>query len=372
MTIDIFPTLHLLPRPGLTPGALSFTRTGTATRIDARGRVETLAADTLRHDFDAVSGVYKGWLIEESRTNLVVQCRDATASPWTRTNLTAALDADGMDGQATSASTLTATLAGGTLYQAMTATSAAYTLSVDLRRLTGGGAVLLTLDGGASWFDVTAQVGSGRFARVSVTQTLSNPTVGVKLAIAGDAVAADFWQLEAGTFATSRIPTTTAPTTRGADLALIDPTQSWFNPDQGLIYLEASVHAPGTAVKNLFSSADTPDAVECSVNDPAQGIHGNTGAIASGYSGNSPSGQAVTVDEPLRFAFAYGLDGGALVHDGTVFQSFSTGSRWDTGQIAIGCQLRGGAQRFLNGHLRHLAVFPRRLSDAQAVELTTL
>lgn len=372
MSIDIFPTLHLLPRPGLTPGALSFTRSGTATRVDARGRVEAVAADTIRHDFDAVTGLYKGWLIEESRTNLVIQCRDASASPWTRSNLSAAMDAGGMDGGAATASTLTATLAGGTLYQAVTAASAAYTLSVDLKRVTGGGAVSLTLDSGASWFDVTALIGDGRYARVSVTQTLGNPTVGLKLATAGDAVAADYWQLEAGGFATSRIPTTTAPATRGADLALLDPAQSWFNPDEGTVYIEASVAVGGTAVKNLFSSAQDSDAVEWSVNDPAQGVHVNVGAIASGFSGGSPSGHAVTVGQPLRVAIAYGLGGGACVHDGAVFLSFGTGSRWDTTQMAVGCQLRGGAQRFLNGHLRHLAIFPRRLSNDQAVDLTTL
>lgn len=372
MTIDIFPTLHVLPRPGLAPAAVTLTRSGPATRMDARGRVEEVATDVPRHDFDRATGVYRGWLIEEGRTNLLLQARDAAVSPWTRTGLSVARTAEGADGGAESASTLTATQAGGTCFQAVMAGAAPYTVSVDLRRLGGDGPVALTLDGGASWVDVTGQVGTAGFARVSITRTLANPTVGLKLGASGDAVAADYWQLEAGGFATSRIPTTTAPATRGADLALIDPAQRWFNPDEGTIYLEASVATGDAAVKNLFSSAEDPDAVECSVNDPAQGVHVNLGAIASGFGGGSPSGVPVAVDAPLRIAFAYALAGGAVVQDGTVFQTYGTGRRWDSGRIAIGCQLRGGAQRFLNGHLRHLAVFPRRLSDAQAVDLTTL
>lgn len=372
MTIDIFPTLHVLPRPGLAPSAVAFTRAGPATRIDARGRVEAVPADVPRHDFDRASGVYRGWLIEESRTNLVLWARDASASPWTRSGLTAAPTADGADGGTATASALTATLAGGAVYQAVTAPSAAYTLSVDLKRLAGSGPVSLTLDGGASWFVVGEGLDGAAYSRVSITQTLANPTAGLKLGTSGDAVAADYWQLEAGAFATSRIATTTAPATREADLALLDPSGAWFNPDEGTVYMEASVAVGGSTVKNLFSSADSPDAVECSVNDPAQGVQVNLGAVASGFSGGSPSGAAVAVDEPLRVALAYGLDGGAMAHNGAVFLEYAAGSRWETGQMAIGCQLRGGPHRFLNGHVRHLAVFPRRLSTAQVSALTGL
>jgi hypothetical protein len=372
MTLDIFPTLHFLPRPGLTPGALSFSRSGTATRVDPRGRVETVAADLLRHDFDPLTGAYLGWRVEEGRTNLLIRCRDASVAPWTRTGLTATLDAEGLDGEAATATALTAGQAGATLYQSLTAASAAYTLSVDLKRLSGGGTVSLTLDGGATWSEVTGQVVEDRYSRVSVTQTVANPVAGLRLATAGDAVAADFWQVEAGSFATSRIPTTTAPVARGPDLLSLDTTADWFNPVEGTVYIEASIAAASTAVKNLFSTLDAPDAVECSVNDPAEGVHVNSGAIASGWTGSSPSGQAVAVGQPLRFALTHGPRGGAFVHDGTAFQTFSTGKGWDTSQMAIGCQLRNGAQRFLNGHLRHFAVFPRCLSETQAVELTTL
>jgi hypothetical protein len=125
MTIEIYPTLHFLARPGLTPSLLTYTRTGSATRMGPRGLVEAVAADTLRHDYDPVSGVYLGWLVEESRTNLALQSRDQSVAPWTRGNMTAARTAVGADGVAASASTLTATLSGATVLQSVTAVSAA-------------------------------------------------------------------------------------------------------------------------------------------------------------------------------------------------------------------------------------------------------
>lgn len=372
MTIEIFPTLHFLARPGLTPGLLAFARSGAATRMGPRGLVEDVAPDTLRHDYDAASGVYLGWLIEESRTNLLLHARDLSAAPWTRANLTAPRSATGADGAAASAPTLTATLAGGAVFQPVSAASASYTLSVDLRRVAGTGAVSLTLDGGTSWFAVDAAALRGdRYSRVSLTQTLANPVPGLKLAVAGDAVAADYWQLEAGAFATSRIPTAGAPVTRGADLPTVDPAASWFNPAEGTVYVDATPHPRAAGVKTLFSSSDSPDAVEVSVNVHAQGVQTNLGAIGSGFSGASPSGRAVVPGAAVRVALAYGPGGGVAVQDGAVFQSFASGSRWDTAGLALGHQLRGGAQRWLNGHLRHVAVFPRRLGEAQVVELTT-
>jgi hypothetical protein len=240
---------------------------------------------------------------------------------------------------------------------------------VDLRRVTGTGAVSLTLDGGATWFAVTPV--STRYGRFTLTQTLANPTPGLRLTVAGDVVAADFWQLEAGSFATSRIATTSAPVTRGADLPRLDPAGTWFNPAEGTVYIDAIPHATSTAVKNLFSSSDTPKAVECSVNVHSDGVHSNIGAIGSGFSGVTPSGMALVPGAPVRVALGYGAAGGAIVQNGTVFQSFSTGSSWDTTGIAIGHQLRGGAQRWLNGHVRHVAAFPRRLVNAELAELTT-
>lgn len=369
MTIDIFPTLHFLARPGLTPGLVTITRSGTATRVGPRGHVETVEPDALRHDFAADSGIYSGWLVEESRTNLLLQARDVTASPWAATSMAVARNAVGMDGQASTACTLTAGLAGAAVYQPVSAANATYTVSVDVRRVTGSGTVSLTLDGGATWHPVT--VPGDRFGRVSLTQTLANPTPGLRLDTATDAVAVDYWQIEAGGFATSRIPTTTAPVTRGADQVRIDPAGTWFNPTEGTIYVDAVPGAVGSAVKNLFSTSDSPKAVEASVNAHADGVHTNIGAIGSGFSGGSPSGIAVTPGQAVRVALAYGPNGGVVVQDGTIFQGFATGSAWTTTGMAIGHQLRGGAQRYLNGHVRHVAVFPRRLPDDQAKDLTT-
>ena len=67
---------------GLLDPLFTFTRASTATRINASGLLETVAADTPRFDFDPVTLECKGLLIEEGRTNLLTYSTDLTNAAW--------------------------------------------------------------------------------------------------------------------------------------------------------------------------------------------------------------------------------------------------------------------------------------------------
>jgi hypothetical protein len=112
-----------------------------------------------------------------------------------------------------------------------------WTYSVYLKRKTGTGNIQITMDG-TTW--VTQAITSS-WARYSVTQTgvagTSNP--GIRIVTSGDEVYVDGNQAEAGAFATSYIPTTTATVTRLADVATITGANfsSWFRADEGTFIL---------------------------------------------------------------------------------------------------------------------------------------
>jgi hypothetical protein len=162
-----------------------------------------------------------GLLIEESRANRILWCRDATQSNWTKTNVTAAKTATGIDGVANAASTLTATADNGTCVQTITLASGSRTASVYLKRITGTGNVQVSLDG-STWS--TVDLSSTECRRIVLSGTVTNPVVGIRLATNGDAVAMDYAQVEDGAFATTPILTTTASATRSADVATCLPT----------------------------------------------------------------------------------------------------------------------------------------------------
>ena len=155
-----------------------------------------------------------GLLIEEARTNRILWCRDATQANWVKTNVTAAKDQTGIDGAANAASSLTATANDGTCIQTITLASGSRTGSVYLKRLTGTGNVQVSLDG-STWS--TVDLSATEWRRIVLSGTVTNPTVGIKLAVSGDAVAMDYGQVEDGTPATTPILTTTASATRATE-----------------------------------------------------------------------------------------------------------------------------------------------------------
>jgi hypothetical protein len=166
----------------------------------------------------AANPTSNGLLIEEARANRILWCRDATQANWTKTNVTAAKDQTGIDGVANAASSLTATANDGTCIQTITLASGSRTGSVYLKRITGTGNVQVSLDGSTY---STVDLSASEWRRIVISGTVTNPTVGIKLAVSGDAVAMDYGQVEDGAFVTSPILTTTASVTRAVDLAEI-------------------------------------------------------------------------------------------------------------------------------------------------------
>jgi hypothetical protein len=186
-----------------------------------------------------------GLLIEEARTNRLLWCRDATQTNWTKTDITAAKDATGIDGVANAASSLSATVNGGTCIQTITLASGSRTGSVYLKRLTGTGAVQVSLDG-STWS--TVELSDTEWRRIVLSGTVTNPVVGVRIAVSGDAVAMDFGQVEDGAFVTSPILTTGATATRSGELPSMSEEiiNGFFNSGEGTIAANFLTFAAGT------------------------------------------------------------------------------------------------------------------------------
>ena len=124
-----------------------------------------------------------------------------TNAAWVKTTMTTALNAVGIDGTANSATTLTATGASAMAVQTITLASQADNYSVFLKRVTGSGVINLCLAttscGTATACTVTSTI---TFTRCTVTATVLNPIVGIQIVTNGDAVIADFNQMEPGRF----------------------------------------------------------------------------------------------------------------------------------------------------------------------------
>jgi hypothetical protein len=207
-----------------------------------------------------------GFRREAAATNNLLHSRDLSNAAWsTKTNITAAKTATGLDGIANTATTLTATAADAIILQPITLASAARCSSAYVKRRTGTGTISFTQDGGSTWTDITAQINGSTWSRVQITSTLANPSVGFKISTSGDAIDVDCVQNEAGAVATSPIVTTTTTVTRNAE-ALSYQTASNIDFAVGTIYCEVrstptgsnrNAVAPGNSSCNASNSSST-------------------------------------------------------------------------------------------------------------------
>jgi hypothetical protein len=270
----------VLPSSGV--GDFDFTRSGSATRINSQGLIESVANGVSRLNYPMIDGVVKGCphhILEPSRTNDFTNSEDFSTNYWSASNVLAnvnqIISPDG---------TLNADLVyenTGTqphfAFQTVgTTTTNDYTVSVFakysgrfLQVFAGGGDVsgnpyanfdlengVLNNNGcndafiedyGNGWFRcgvvVTSAVTSGFNPIFGLVKTLNssrassytgNGTSGVYL-----------WgaMLEQGSYLTSYIPTTTAAVTRSAETANGSGDASTFNDSEGVLMAEISALA---------------------------------------------------------------------------------------------------------------------------------
>lgn len=349
-----------MPRPGAAlPAGMSFTRASAAWRCNALGLLESVAADALRHDHDAASGRYRGVLVEEGRSNVLRHCRDLAQAEWVKSGMTVARDQAGVDGVADTASRLSADTADATVMQGVTLAASQRCVSAYVKRLAGSGAVLMTADGGATWTDVSAQLGAtgpGGFARVALpAQTLADPAAGFRLAAAGDAVAVDFAQNEEGAFATSPILTGAAAASRAPEALSVPVAAFVFAAGEGTLAVEAEA-GPGDGMLAAFSDGGG--------NRLGLGVVGGQ-VQATVVAATLTLGAAGSVSSAL----AWSAGGAAACSDGGEIAAAAGGPLPPPSLLAVGSL--AGTSDFLNGHVRRVAYLPRRLADAVLREILT-
>jgi hypothetical protein len=348
-------------------------------------------------------------LIEESRTNLTVKSDDFGAGEWNQAaqrNLTVTANNTASPSGATDADLLTvgATTTTYQVVQALPATGnitsgTAYTVSCFFKAkevtrvnihagnqvtfpadaifdLTGVGSIIGTPTGTASiqqypngWYRciITATAGA-----TSNTSFRISPVSGTSRNYPGNSVDS-FWawgaQLEAGSFATSYIPTTTASVVRSADLCDITggDFNNFYNQSEGTVVAVASEFRRGTAYVSIVRFAISSDASgnrfqigtngnKTGDSSPIEFIGVKAGVIQYQSFATSPTPES-------RAALAYKTDDirGAL--NGTLSAADSPPSEIFAGanSMSIGT---------LGIHIASIRYYKKRLPDAKLQALT--
>ncbi|CAB4151334.1 hypothetical protein UFOVP586_14 [uncultured Caudovirales phage] len=322
-------TERVLPRMALdfTTASLdsrvTFTRSGnTATVTNSSGVIAAINANLPRFDFDPITLACKGLLIEEAKTNLLLNSL--------------------IDG--TSLST-----------QLVTTTAVAHTLSFY-----GTGQIVLT---GTSSATV---VGTGAYpSRQTLTFT---PTVGVlTLTVTGTV---QYAQLEIGAFATSFIPTDATTKTRNNDVATMTGTNfsSWFNASEGSFAYWTNVFADNSAVLLQCSKAGSGYAELLSIQrdlslDRWQLLGYEGGVLRSNM--NTVTNTFV-INSNNKCVYSYKSASYAASANASTLRTSTGNIPSGLDRLAIGHDLVGSGS-FMSGYVQKILYYPQRLINAEVL-----
>ena len=325
-----------------------------------------------RFDHDPTTGESLGLLVEESRTNLLLQSEDFSTS-WTTVTATVTTNvatapngtttADLYSGTSTSAVNQSVSLTSGVTY-----TISFYVKSAGL----GNDSFRLRIDGAQTSSNFTATSEWQRFTFTATSANTGARTCGIVRNTAGDNVDVLLWgaQLEAGAFPTSYIPTVAATVTRAADVASITGSNfsSWYRQDEGTVFVN------GITPPNR---ADFP-----SLNTLHDGTSNNrllqyvftSGYFSAARVGSVPQGDNTAAVTPTdgsayKVASAFAVNNSVTAVNGvtgsvdtlclmpTALNTLAIGAEWNNANI-------------VNSTIRRLTFWPTRLSNEVLQRIT--
>ena len=363
---------------------ITFSRPSDATRYNASGLIERVPANAPRFDYDPLTKMARGLLIEETRTNLRTSSH---MRDWSNGGSGTVFPGNVMapDGSMDGLTVANTPGAGSFINKAFTAPEGIYTHSVFVKPLDGQpftlvmsemkgvgnisfNAVSKTFSGGAPR-DKGFQEYSNGWIRVwvvteSAAQTSTTLYIGAYGSTNNPNLGAVWgYQVELGAFPTSYIPTLDAQVTRAAEVAAVDTLSPWYNPAEGTLYFEFSYMANGAQKWiGLLSGSSSAGLL-------IQGNGGSQGGVFD--AGDNYSGYVYTPGKVERAAMAYTLNPSAMQYcaGGGPISGVST-NRVPKGVTRVGIGSYFGTNRFINGHIRSLKYFPRRLSNSELQAIT--
>jgi hypothetical protein len=292
-----------------------FIRGSTGTFVGSNGLIQTAAVNAARFDHDPVTLASRGLLIEESRANLVFPSDALTT-------------------------------------QTRTVTAVAHTLSFY-----GTGTVVLS---GAHSATV---VGTGAYpTRTTLTFT---PTAGsLTLTVTGSVTQA---QLEAGSFPTSYIPTTTGSVVRSADVCSISGGDftGIYNAIEGSFLSNSSQPFITVANAQVYAADNGSDAERFNLRHQTSFAVSQLGGVTQSIIDLSdPTANAVS-----KIAYAYANANYGAARNGTLGASTPNLAVPTVNRIFIGSKGHNSSE-YLNGHIASLRYYKKRLPNAKLQALT--
>jgi hypothetical protein len=389
----------LTARKGPTP---VLTRASSATFVGSDGLIQTAATNIPRFDHTS-AGVCRGLLIEESRTNLILQSENFASALWLKAggSISSVANVE-PDGSANSELfSEDSTTGAHRVFQSFIGTiGTVYTLGVFLkfngraevalenRSITGNPLAVFNIQNGtigtvSAGLTAAIQAYPNGWYRCSITGTatlaggnyLINGYSGTSTTYTGLNGPAFYLygaQVEAGSFPTSYIPTTTGSVVRSADVCSISGANfsgsGFYNQSEGTIIGQGIVDTVGVGLlfpyfANFNDGTANNRVLLGSTNSGTSGVRpivavaGST--VFSNSTGTSSAGQS------RKVGMVYKQNDFIAAHNGTLTAADNTGN------VPSGIDRVSFDGPFFVGTIAAIHYYKKRLPNAKLVTLTT-
>ena len=390
-------------------GDFNVTRATTATRVNASGLIEVVASGVPRLDYYTSGGVTgcPALLVEPAATNLFSGSNNlSNTAYWTRpagANLTGSVSGitspDGtqnatlFQAAGTSANNsrirqtwsrtttgshamsvfvrgVAGVAASGFLYNGVGGSELNFAITsggvVSLTSMTGGAAAVTSgiVNFGNGWYRITS-VGTDAITGTTQSEIFCQPSGTGSMYIFGA-------QMEAGSVATSYIPTTSGSVTRNADVINLSGSVSGcIGQTEGTLYAEGVISNYADAAASFVTLSDNTitNRVEIRKGSPNQIIFERNSGTQSTSTSITLTGQG---NGTFKLAVAYKSGDTAFFVNGVQVSTTNTATfTMDSlNHIYLGNNATGSARR-LNDRIRSVALYTTRLTNAQLAALTT-
>jgi hypothetical protein len=349
--------------PSSGAGDLDVTRATTATRVNSSGLIESVASNVPRLDY--TNGSCPSVLVEPQRTNLFTYSEQFNNILWLTSGTTVTSNAYVSPDGTTTAERI---VGDNTWYIAQTQSltlGSVYTISFYVKSNTGSNQTfrLFGSDGSAITANLTA---NSTWQKFSYTFTAG---IGISHGLSRDSsntpVDLQIWgaQLEAGSYATSYIPTTSASVTRNADVISKTGISSLIGQTEGVVFFDADVtNTTGLQIGTTDGGSDYLNSIQIAFGASSTNVN-----IFNGGGVQFSNASAVSTGRK-KIAIAYKANDFALYINGVQIATDSSGSVPTLSGIFFNHQNLGTT----NGRVNLTALWKTRLTNTQLAQLTTI
>jgi uncharacterized protein YaiE (UPF0345 family) len=352
---------------------LTVTRATGANRINPSGANETMGANIPRLDY--TNSTCPSILVEPQRTNLALRSEEFDNAVWTKLSDSSVVSNSVISPNGTlTADTLNFNSSiGSRVEQSVNLTTTGnYTFSFYGRADSNKTVGIRTGISGSSTFNVTL---TSEWQRFSVTQTLSVAGLAYPQIRSIDSSGGNIYiwgaQLEAGSNATSYIPTVASAVTRNADVISKTGISSLIGQTEGTLYANVKFNSLGSLDSWLTISSNTNANwifIGKASNKIRAYVKGNGIVVFDNQVTNITSGQF------MKIAIAYKTSDIALYINGSLIATSTNSLTFSAALSLLALDSSNGTSENTSEttEFQEILIFPTRLLNADLATLTTL